>query len=83
MAIPSDILETLSFRVEVGEDGDLWVTAQIVINTVSWTVVVMDPESRDDPEDYTSGTAEFFKRLLIEGQFQIVFLDSIKTIELY
>jgi hypothetical protein len=83
MILSPNTLEQVTFVTRVSEDGDLTVTAQINIDGMPWTVIVMDPESMDDPDDPTSGSPAFFKRLLIEEQFQIVFHDSTMTIELY
>ena len=83
MDIPSETMEQIAFNVHVSEDGDVFATSQIKINTVSWTLTVMAPEDHDDTEDPTSGSPEFFKRLLLEGRFQIHYNNRTKTIELH
>jgi hypothetical protein len=83
MDIPSELLKQITFGVRVSEDGDVSASSHVKINNVSWTLVIMDPEDHDDTEDPTSGSPEFFKRLLLEGHFQMHVLNETNTIELY
>jgi hypothetical protein len=83
MEFPTDFLEQFNFVVRVGEDGDVSVKAHVMMNKTLWTAVILNPVDLDDTDDPTSGSPEFFKRLLLEGHLQLRCNPKTKTIELY
>jgi hypothetical protein len=74
--LPTRILKWFKFSIATGEDGDLLVTAQVSIGDKIWSVAIQEPEELDDPEDPTSGTPEFYKKLLLEGRFRTEYLGD-------
>jgi hypothetical protein len=76
------ILSRFRFETYLGEDGDLTVTASVRIGDIRWTAVVHDPEQLDDPDNPLSGTSEYFKAILMEGQFQTEYTGETNTFKL-
>lgn len=70
LELSPELLKTVDFEVWVNEDGDMNVSGKIIIEGALWTLEVDNPEQWDDPADPESGTAAYYKRLLLAGKFR-------------
>jgi hypothetical protein len=69
LCIPREALERAEFIVSVDEDGDVRAEATVTVDTVTYTIVVEDPESWDDGSE-CAGSAAFFKEAALQGKMQ-------------